>query len=82
MAFDWPELASPVQPPTSSAMVAVNTNKNPPTKSFARALVSAATSKNTKPLPQPVIRGETLCIQISEETYARGVDVCKRNNIK
>jgi len=34
---------------------------------------------NSEPLPIPVIRGETLSIQISEETYARGINVCKRN---
>ena len=31
------------------------------------------------PLPAPVIRGETLCIPISNETYAQGIDACKRN---
>jgi len=77
MAFDWQtELASTVKPPT---IVVEPANKNPPTKSFAQALVAATVTDNSTSLPTPVIRGETLCIHISQETYARGVAVCKRN---
>lgn len=30
-------------------------------------------------LPSPVVRGETLCIPISDDTYEKGIEVCKRN---
>jgi len=79
MAFDWQtELASTGKPP----LIAVEpTHHIPPpkTKSFAQALVFANGTDNSVPLPSPIIRGENLCIQISQETYARGIEVCKRN---
>ena len=91
--FDWQaELAVPalvststqtripttatVKPP--STVVAPPNNYSPP-KSFVQALVATTVTDSSETLPTPVIRGETLCIQISEATYAWGVDVCKRN---
>lgn len=75
MAFDWQtEMASKVKPPTPSIVVAA-TNNNPPAKSFAHALVVATMTDTSEQLPTPVIRGEKLCIRISEGTYAWGVDV-------
>ena len=79
MAFDWQtELASTVKPPTIAVEPAHHI-PSPKTKLFAQALVSATVTDNSVPLPSPIIRGETLCIQISQEKYARGVEVCKRN---
>jgi hypothetical protein len=77
MVFDWQtELASTVKPPSIVVEPVIN---NPPPKSFAQALAATTMSDNSASLPTPIIRGETLCIQISQETYARGVEVCKRN---
>jgi len=60
-------------------VVAPSNNSNQPRKSFAQALVVATVTDTSTPLPTPVIRGETLCIPISDETYAQGIDACKRN---
>jgi len=80
MAFDWQlELASTGKPPSPSAVVAIPTNSNPPKKSFAQALVAATVTDTSTLLPTTVIRGETLCIPISDENYAQGIDACKRN---
>ncbi|KEH26717.1 DUF4283 domain protein [Medicago truncatula] len=80
MAFDWQsELVSTVKPPPPSTVAALSTNCNPPKKSFAQALVAATVTDTSPPLPTPVIRGETLCIPISDETYEQGIDACKRN---
>jgi len=79
MAFDWQtELATTVKSP-STAVPPAHLIQAPTTKSFAQALVSATVTENSAPLPSPIVRGETLSIQISQETYARGIEVCKRN---
>ncbi|KEH26132.1 DUF4283 domain protein [Medicago truncatula] len=80
MAFDWQsELASTVKPPPPSTVAALSTNCNPPKILFAQALVAATATDASPPLPTPVIRGETLCIPISDETYEQGIDACKIN---
>jgi len=79
MAFDWQtEMTSTVKSP-STAVPPAHLIQAPTTKSFAQALVSATMIENSAPLPSLIVRGETLSIQISQETYARGIEVCKCN---
>ncbi|KEH19946.1 hypothetical protein MTR_8g063620 [Medicago truncatula] len=80
MDFDsQSELASTVKPPSPSTVVALSNNSNPPKKSFAQALAATTVTDTSTPLPTPIIRGKTLCIPISDETYAQGIEACKRN---
>jgi hypothetical protein len=80
MAFDWQtELASTGKPSTLPIVVATTNNSDSPKKSFAQALAAATVADTAPTLPSPVIRGETLCIPISDETYAQGIEACKRN---
>jgi len=80
MAFDWKsKLASMLKPPSPSTVVALSNNSNPPKKSFSQALVAATVTVTSTSLPTPVIRGETICIPISDETYPQGIKACKQN---
>jgi hypothetical protein len=78
MPFDWQaEQTVPVSP-SNAAMVP------PPPKpvsrvSFAQALTSTSTTSSNDNLPQPVFRGESVSITISQEMYEKGMFACKRN---
>lgn len=80
MPFDWQaELAS-----TGSPSIPMPAMMAPPPKpvnklSFAQ-VVSASTSISTNDdLPEPLIRGESVSIQISHHVYEKGMTVCKWN---
>jgi len=84
MAFDWQaELASPVNKIVVNHSIAAMAP--PPPKpvhniSFAQALTASSTTISSNDnLPQPLIRGETVSIHISQDIYKNGMAVCKRN---
>jgi len=84
MAFDWQaELASQVNKIVVNHSIAAMAH--PPPKpahniSFMQALTASSNmiSSNDN-LPQPLIRGESVSIHISQAIYEKGMAVCKRN---
>jgi len=83
MAFDWQaEQASPVNKIVMNNSIAAMA---PPPKpahiiSFAQALTASSTTISSNDnLPQPLIRGKSVSIHISEDIYEKGMAVCKRN---
>jgi len=79
MPFDWQaELASPGNLSTLPVMTP------PPPKpvsklSFVQAVSASNSISTNDDLPEPLIRGETVSIQISQHVYEKGMEVCKRN---
>jgi hypothetical protein len=47
-------------------------------RSFAQVL-SPASYAITVPLPQPVLKGDSLSLKITEEVYVKGIEACKNN---
>jgi len=47
--------------------------------SFAQALTAAPTTFVNDNLPQPLIRGESVSITISQQIYEKGLEICKHN---
>ena len=77
MPFDWqaelaitgtasPRLAPPPPKPVSRL-------------SFAQAVSASASISTNDDLPQPLIRGESVSIHISQHVYEKGMEICKRN---
>jgi len=78
--FDWqakmatlaaaPKVARVATPPPLPTLQVV---------SFAQALTGSSRVASNDNLPQPIIRGETLSVKITQEIYDRGTDFCKTN---
>lgn len=56
----------------------ITTNQPKPQKTFAQALTNLCDIPQSQ-LPQAVIKGDGLAIQIPEEEYSAGMDACKLN---
>lgn len=82
MPFDWQaELDSTGSPSIPAlAVMAPPLPPKPVSKlSFAQAVSASTTISTSDDLPTPLIRGESVSIQISEQVYDKGMSVCKRN---
>lgn len=80
MAFDWQAKLATTGNISSPSIVHVPAiDSAPPKKSFVQALAAATVPEPSSTLPCPVVQGEALCIPISDDTYVKGIEVCKRN---
>lgn len=78
MTFDWQtELDVPVFP-SSTAQVSPSVVAPPKPLSFAQS-IKVSQVQFTEPLPTPLIRGDTLSIKITHETFVQGLEPCKVN---
>lgn len=83
MPFDWhaetaaPTVISTIVRVLSPTIHAIATAHAP--MSFAQALTSSISTSSNDNIPQPYIRGEAVCIKISQAPYEKGIEVCKRH---
>lgn len=54
-------------------------NKYASPEIISPSLVASESGLTNGSLPQPAICGDTICVKISEETYAKGLEAFKRN---
>ena len=81
MPFDWQAELATAGGITHVAPAAMATQPHKPASriSFAQALRTSPTISSNDNLPQPLIKGESVSIKISQDMYEKGMAVCKRN---
>jgi len=72
----WKKLQGDTSKPDSNKSSPITALKHP--KTFAKAVSNRCDIPSSQ-LPQPVLKGDNLAIEIPEEEYVAGMETCKHN---